>query len=261
MDAFGPYRKVKRLGGGENSEVYLCCDDRRQVVVKAFSIRHRKIKRKIKKCDFDFVEKMRMEFADEAVLTSRFNHSHIIEVLENGTLADGTHYFVMPHHPGDIASELWGSSLPQEKGLPIKPARAIVLVGQIYAALLEIHRHGVVHRDIKPQNVLLDKQGNAVLCDFGHALNPSAQSSPRKRDFGTPPFISPEQKANPVAVDGRADIYSLGIMAYLMLTGLRPGDDPVPPIQIDKTIDEYLSEWVMQAMDVDPKNRPGTLNI
>ena len=192
---------------------------------------------------------------DEAALTNRLNHPHLVDVIECARTSDGTPYFVMPYYPGDLAHELWGSFMPQALSLPIKSARAIKLLKQIFSALSVIHDFGVVHRDIKPQNVLLDEQGNAVLCDLGHAKNPCAITPPRIKNYGTPPFISPEQCKNPSTVDRCADIYSLGVMAYFMLTGMKPADETVPPNDLDGMIDSNFSLCVMQMMHADPAQR------
>lgn len=230
------------------------------IVIKVFSLKSRKIQRKIKKGDLEYTEQLHGAFLDEAALTNKFDHPHLIEVIECATTPDGTPYFVMPYHPSTLAHELWGSSLPQALGLPIKPERTVMLLKQIYDALMILHHEGIVHRDVKPQNVLLNERGHAVLCDFGHAKNPKAITTQKQKNYGTPPFISPEQKMNPASVDGRANIYSLGAMAYLMLTGKKPSASPVPPVQIDTTIDNHLNDWVMQAMDDNPNNRPTSIS-
>ena len=214
----------KRLGGGEYSEVFLYRNTNNNdqlVVAKVFSLNNRKIQRRVKKGNLKFTEQLHGAFLDEAALTSKLNTPHLINVIECATTADGKPYFIMPYHPSTIAYELWGSFIPQELGLPIKPARAEMLLRQIYGALAKLHHQGIVHRDVKPQNIYLDDQGSTVLCDFSHAKYPAAISPPQKKIRYTT-LLSPEQIKNPEAVDGRADIYSLGVMGHQILTGKKP---------------------------------------
>lgn len=175
----------KRLGGGEYSEVFLYRNTNNNdqlVVAKVFSLNNRKIQRRVKKGNLKFTEQLHGAFLDEAALTSKLNTPHLINVIECATTADGKPYFIMPYHPSTIAYELWGSSIPQELGLPIKPARAEMLFRQIYGALAKLHHQGIVHRDVKPQNIFFDDQRSAVLCDFGHTKNPAAISPPQKKN-------------------------------------------------------------------------------
>lgn len=256
MDPIGRFQPEHRFGGAKYSEVFLCRDGDRRVVVKRFRIKRRELKRIARKGDTGRAEGWRQQFTDEANLAASFRHPNIVQVLENSVLPDGAPYFVMPYLPSNLATEIWGSPLPQKTGQPLEQARAVTVLRQLLSALAEMHARGVVHRDVKPQNVLFDGQGKAVIIDFGHARNPTAEAPPKKKGFGTPPFISPEQRDDPEAVDGRADIYSLGVMAYLMLTGLRPEQDPQPPNLPDPTIDAGLGDWVMRAIDADPARRP-----
>ena len=256
MDPIGRFHPEYRFGGAENCEVFLCRDGDRRVVVKRFRIKRRELKRIAKRGDTGRADLLRLRFTDEANLAASFHHPNIVEVLENSVLPDGAPYFVMPYLPGNLATEIWGSPLPQKIGQPLELARAVMVLRQLLPALAEIHARGVVHRDVKPQNVMFDGQGNAVFIDFGHARNPAAEAPPMEKGFGTPPFISPEQRHDPETVDGRANIYSLGVMAYLMLTGLRPDGDSQPPDLVDPAIDAGLSDWVMRAIDPDPARRP-----
>ena len=143
-----------RLGGGEYSEVFLYRNTNNNdqlVVAKVFSLNNRKIQRRVKKGNLKFTEQLHGAFLDEAALTRKLNTPHLINVIECATTADGKPYFITPYHPSTIAYELWGSFIPQELGLPIKPARAEMLLRQIYGALAKLHHQCIVHRDVKPQ--------------------------------------------------------------------------------------------------------------
>jgi serine/threonine-protein kinase len=112
-----------------------------------------------------------------------------------------------------------------------------------------------VHRDVKPNNVLINRQGNAVLCDFGIAKNPFSNAAPIRRRFGAPPFRSPEQSRDPEAADARTDLYSVGITAHLMLAGELP-DDGRPSLVSIPDIDTGLDRWVKRLTERDPVKRP-----
>ena len=136
---------------------------------------------------------------------------------------------------------------------------ALAIVPQICDALQYAHNHGVVHRDIKPENMLLDKEGRVKIADFGLA----SSSAARPEDFtltgagqvmGTPQYMAPEQIEHPLEVDHRADIYSLGVVFYQMLTGELPIGRFAPPSQ-KVQIDVRLDEVVLRALEKEPELR------
>jgi len=158
---------------------------------------------------------IRQLFLREYRLVSHLRHPNIIHMHDVGEF-NGRFYIAMDLVPGETLEEL----LARRKTLGEAPAMAIIR--QIAEALDYIHGEGIVHRDIKPGNIMVSPNGRAVLFDFGAALdinNPDDSDS--KGIFGTPSFIAPEQIRNE-RLDGRADLYALGIVGYLMLSGRRP---------------------------------------
>ncbi|HJM50781.1 MAG TPA: serine/threonine-protein kinase [Alphaproteobacteria bacterium] len=265
MEKIGGYTVLRRLGKGPSTEVFLCRNGETEVALKIFRIRNRRLRKKINKGDVELAERLRLNFIAEGDLISRFNHPHIIAILERTCLADGTPFFVMPYHPRSLA-ELMGppeatTTLAADSPLLQRPKRAlgqgltVVILRQLLMALAEVHRQDVVHRDVKPDNVLIDQHGSAVLCDFGVARSPFSDAAPVQRKFGAPPFISPEQSRDPAAVDARTDIYAVGIMAHLMLTGRSP-DDRRPPLESNPGIGTGLAKWVMRMTEREAAKRP-----
>ena len=150
----------------------------------------------------------------EANLASRLDHPNIVKVLDF-QVEGGTAYVAMEYVPGVLRREM-------RPGTPLSPGRAVELAIQVSSAIAHAHQHGVVHRDIKPQNVLLTDDGTVKVTDFGIARAMQSSSIIRQTGvMGTPHYMSPEQWQGR-AVDGRADVYSLGIVLYEMLTGSPP---------------------------------------
>ncbi len=161
-------------------------------------------------------------FLREVRVTAALSHPHILPLLDSGS-ADGTLYYVMPYVAGDTL----GERLTREGPLPV--AEVVRLTEEIADALDTAHRHGVIHRDIKPGNILLE-EGHAVVADFGlvRALHPDADTAMTGTGvaLGTPAYMSPEQASGQGIVDGRSDIYSLGCVVYEMLAGEPPFTAP-----------------------------------
>ncbi|HEX6387526.1 MAG TPA: protein kinase [Anaerolineae bacterium] len=165
-------------------------------------------------------------FQHEAKVIARLRHPNIVQVYAAGTTSDGYHYIVMEYvEGGTLADKLARSADSAFDATP-----ALLLIRQVAEALAVAHRVGIVHRDVKPSNILLQAEGMPVLADLGLALaldESRARLTLTGTLLGTPGYISPEQVSGRL-LDGRSDIYSLGIILYELLAGRRPFDDPSP---------------------------------
>jgi serine/threonine protein kinase/ribosomal protein L40E len=190
-------------------------------------------------------------FAREARALARLNHPAIVAVYDFGE-AGGYPFLVMEYMDGLSLRQL----LQRGK---ITPEEALVIVPKICEALHFAHQQGIVHRDIKPENILMDKQGAVKIADFGIAkiLIPGAQNhslTGGKDVMGTPHYMAPEQVEQPKNVDHRADIFSLGVVLYEMLTGELPlGRFSLPSSKV--RVDVRLDEVVLHALEKEPERR------
>ena len=190
-------------------------------------------------------------FAREARALAKLSHPSIVTVYDFGE-NDGRFYLLMEFVDGVNLRHLL-----RERRL--KPEEALKIVPQICEALQYAHEQGVVHRDIKPENILLDKRGQIKIADFGLAklLGQKAANSGltgSQQIMGTLHYMAPEQMEKPLAVDHRADIYSLGVVFYEMLTGELPLGRFAPPSQ-KVQVDVRLDEVVLRALEKEPERR------
>lgn len=190
-------------------------------------------------------------FNREARALARLSHPNIVAVHEFGQ-AGGLNYFIMEFVDGANLRQL-------KQNARISPREALQIVPQICDALQYAHDEGVVHRDIKPENVLVDRKGRVKIADFGLAkiLEPEPEAhrlTVEGQVMGTPHYMAPEQLERPLAVDHRADIYSLGVVFYELLTGDLPlGKFPPPSRKV--AVDVRLDEVVLRALENDPARR------
>src|SRR5919199_223523 len=247
----GRYRILRKLGSGGMANVYLAEDQElgRRVAIKILNDRHAN--------DDQFVERFRREAKNAAALS----HPNIVSIYDRGE-AEGTYYIAMEFIDGRSLKELIVSRGPAPLTVAVEYAR------QILSALRFAHRHGIVHRDIKPHNALVDAEGRVKVTDFGIARAGTSQMTEAGSIVGTAQYLSPEQ-AKGTPVDQRSDVYSLGIVLYELLTGEVPfkGDTPVeiamrhlstvpePPSAKRAEVPHDLDLVVMRALAKDPGDR------
>ena len=190
-------------------------------------------------------------FEGEAKALAQLNHPDIVTVYDFGE-TNGLFYLLMEFVDGVNLRQLMRSQ-------KITPEQALAIVPRICEALQYAHDRGIVHRDIKPENILLDRQGQLKIADFGIAKImgvdlPALAGAAARQIVGTPNYMAPEQVAQPRTVDHRADIYSLGVVFYELLTGELPrGNFPPPSRKVQ--IDVRLDEIVLRALEREPERR------
>ena len=247
----GRYRIVRRLGAGGMANVYLAEDQElgRRVAIKILNDRHAN--------DDQFVERFRREAKSAAGLS----HPNIVSIYDRGE-AEGTYYIAMEHLDGRNLKELIVARGPAPVRIAIEYSR------QILGALSFAHRNKIVHRDIKPHNVLVDGDGRLKVTDFGIARAGASQMTETGSIVGTAQYLSPEQ-ARGGQIDQRSDLYSVGVVLYELLTGMVPftGDSPVeiamkhlsttpaPPSSVRPDVSHDLDLIVMRALAKDPDDR------
>jgi predicted Ser/Thr protein kinase len=195
-------------------------------------------------------------FTREAQALARLNHPNIVTLHDFGAAGD-LYYFVMEYVDGVNLRQLVAAG-------KLEPKQALAIVPQVCDALQYAHEEGVVHRDIKPENILLDRKGRAKIADFGlaklmHRGDAAAGRAPytltgSQQVMGTPHYMAPEQMERPQKVDHRADIYSLGVVFYEMLTGELPLGRFAPPSRI-AAVDTRLDDVVLRTLEKEPDLR------
>jgi len=201
------YTVLRELGRGGMATVYLARDVRHE----------RDVAIKVLHPDLGAVLGAE-RFLSEIKTTAKLQHPHILPLLDSGAV-DGLLYYVMPL----VTGETLRARLDRERQLPVEDA--VRLAREVAAALEHAHKQGIIHRDVKPENILL-QDGAAVVADFGIALAVSNAGGQRVTQtglsLGTPQYMSPEQATGDRVIDARADIYSLGTVLYEMLSGEPP---------------------------------------
>jgi serine/threonine-protein kinase len=259
----GPYHLKQRLGSGGMGEVYLAEHGllRRPCAVKLI--------RPERAGDAHFLRRFEREVQATAALT----HPNTVQVFDYGHASDGTFYYAMEHLPGlDLEQVV-------SRHGPLPPGRAVHLLRQVCGALAEAHAIGLIHRDIKPSNSMVCERGGrhgvAKLLDFGLVRAPTlAQGDGITLTqvgalAGTPAYLSPKQAAGKADLDDRSDLYSLGALAYFLLTGRPPfvhqtavqtlkahlSEAVVPPGQLRPGLPADLEEVVLRCLEKEPARR------
>ena len=252
----GPYRVIEQLGSGGMATVYKAYHPALDRYV-AIKIMHPAFK-----ANPQFFER----FQREARVVARLEHAHIIPVYDFNE-HHGEPYLVMRFIEGDTLK-------PKMENGPLPPAEILHLIRPVCQALAYAHQQGVLHRDIKPSNIMISQDGNVFLSDFGLARMVQAGESTLSQDMmvGTPQYISPEQAQGLSQLDGRTDIYSLGVVLFEMLTGQVPFSADTPfatihdhiyaplplPSTINPDIDPAVERTLLKALAKDPADRFAT---
>jgi eukaryotic-like serine/threonine-protein kinase len=253
------YTLEGEIGRGGMGVVFTARDERlkRQVAVKVLPP------------ELAFREEIRLRFLREAETAAQLSHPHIVPIHSVGEAPDGLVYFVMAYVDG----ESLGAKLKRRGRLPPDESRRIMQ--ETADALGAAHAFGIIHRDVKPDNILLEgSRGRVVVTDFGIAKALSSTTGGATLTatgvaIGTPHYMSPEQAAGDREIDGRSDIYSLGVVAYQMLAGELPFHAPTVPGILMKHITERaplitdrrpdvpedLAACVMRSLEKDPEDR------
>jgi serine/threonine-protein kinase len=245
------------IGRGGMGVVYRARDERLQ----------RRVAIKVLPPELAFQQDIRQRFTREAQTAARLSHPHIVPIHSVGE-GQGLVYFVM----GYVDGESVGARIKRRGRLPVEEARRIMR--ETADALSAAHAVSVIHRDIKPDNILLEgTRGRVMVTDFGIAKALSSTSGATLTGvgvaIGTPQFMSPEQAAGEREIDGRSDLYSLGIVTYQMLVGELPFTaptvagilmkqitEPAPDLRLRRSdIPEDLALAVLRCLEKDPQNR------
>jgi len=241
------YRLLRRLGAGGMATVWLA---RQESLSRLVAI-------KVLAGDGAASDELVRRFENEARTIARLDHPNIVQIHDVGRTSTGQIYYTMPHLPkGDLAA----------RNLRDDPERVLAVVRALAEALGCAHEHGIVHRDVKPENVLFDARDRPMLADFGIALSGSQPSrvTGEGMTIGSSGYMSPEQ-ARGQPIDGRSDLYSLGVVAYELLTGEMPfqGGDalaialahiekPIPRLPVTRRVWQPLID---RALAKDPDER------
>ncbi|MCC6123366.1 MAG: protein kinase [Pirellulales bacterium] len=258
-DILGNYEIMKVLGQGAMGTVYLARQKELdwQVAIK------------IPRLDQPHSARIVERLLEEAKTVVRLKHPHIVTVHHIDRDAAGTPYVVMDYIEGGTLGEgcTLGELLQRER---LAPERAAELLIPTAEAVHFAHRHGFVHRDLKPGNILLDREGRPHVADFGLALHESRQQRQAGEYAGTFRYMAPEQvRGETHRLDGRADVWALGVILYEMLAGRRPFEsadpqiledeilhrDPRPPRQIDDKIPAELEKICLKCLKKDAAQR------
>ncbi len=245
------YTVVSRIGAGGMADVY-CAEDAQLGRRVALKVLHRRFA-----SDTEFVERFRREASAAAGL----QHPNVVQVFDRGEL-DGTYYIAMELLEGRTLKQL-----VREEG-PLDPQRAIDITIQVLRAARFAHKRGIIHRDFKPHNVIVDGEGRVKVTDFGIARAGASDMTETGAIMGTAAYLSPEQ-AQGHAVSASSDLYSVGILLYELLTGAPPFDAesavsialkqvneaPAPPRSVNPAVSPELEDVVLRALQKDPSQR------
>jgi beta-lactam-binding protein with PASTA domain/predicted Ser/Thr protein kinase len=248
----GRYRILSRLGSGGMADVF-CAQDQQLGRQVALKLLHRRFSE-----DPGFVERFRRE----AQAAAGLQHPNVVSVYDRGDY-EGIYYIAMEYLPGRSLKQV------VREEAPLDPIRAIDITLQILKAARFAHRHGVIHRDLKPHNVIVDDAGHVKVTDFGIARAGASDMTETGSIMGTAQYLSPEQ-AQGHAVSASSDVYSVAVVLYELLTGRVPFDAesavtialkhvseaPTSPTAFNPRIPPELEQIILWGLNKNPADRP-----
>jgi formylglycine-generating enzyme required for sulfatase activity/serine/threonine protein kinase len=271
MDRIGRYEIERTVAAGGFGVVYRARDPLyvRTVAIKVFRPADEALVRRVAAASGDPLRALRRRFLQEAevVQTRLAGSPHVVPVFGVDLLADGTPYYVMPFYERSLRQEIgrdpsypWAieEPRPDERPRPLARTRALALLRQVAQALAAVHRAGIVHRDVKPANLMLDARGDVVLVDFGIAKvpDPDATRTVSGEMMGTARWMAPEQRESARHVDARTDVYAWGLLACRLLTGVLPAEGFRDSIFRLPSLPPELAPLVQRCLEPRASERP-----
>ena len=240
------YSNLVKIGEGGMAHVYRGIQDslKRPVAIKLLIN------------DLSFDEEARSRFERESYIIARLNHANIIHVIDRGITSHDMPFFVMEYIEGvDLGTASKMRELPHSEKTDI--------IIQLLKALSYAHKNNVIHRDIKPDNILIDDDGNVKILDFGIAQFYEGQHSKSERTctgtiMGTYNYMSPEQRKSSENVTAQSDLFSVGVVMYNLFTGKLPNGRFPDPAELNPQVSPALNDLIVQCLQEDPAARPSS---
>lgn len=268
--SLGRYRIAEKVVDSAFARIFRAIDpaDGREVAVKLFHPRS-----SVGSGSGYSVEEWRDRFLTEARILAGIRHPHVIAVLDQGVAASGEPFFVMPWMAANLRREIGRDAVApaaiarlsaHERPRAVTPARALSVVRQLAEGLAALHAAGIVHRDVKPTNLLLSarQDGDVALCDLGMARLPEDGHRSRSGVWvGTPNYMPPEQRDDAATVTDRADVFAMGMLGYRLAVGRLPAgafrraDDLVPGLPA------AFGALLNRCLAPDPGDRPAAAQV
>ena len=250
MKRIGPYRVEGLLGQGGMGRVYKVVHP---VIGRTFALKRLEPAAPLQ--SLVGAQRLRALFADEIRRMASLTHPHILGIIDADDRG-ARPYYVMDYHCNNLGQEIGETYRAEMPSRPLPVPRAVAYSRQILSGLARLHHAGIVHRDIKPFNILLTTEGQVKICDFGLSrLRGEKFGAPDTLKVGSPFYTAPEQETNPDQADFSADLYATGVMLYRMLTGRLPDAPLKPASHWRPDLDSDWNRFLRQALAPAPAVR------
>ncbi|MBU0479941.1 MAG: protein kinase [Proteobacteria bacterium] len=250
-EEIGRYQVLRKIGRGGMGEVFKALDPDTGEVVAVKTLRPFEAL-----VDIVGFDRLRELFISEAETMSFLDHPAVVNILGAGKDDDGTPYFVMEFFCNNLGRMIGEGFRMESRSRLIRPAKVLDYGRQLLHALSHLHRNRVVHRDIKPFNIMITDNDLLRICDFGSALvDDISFSGVEGVKIGSPFYAAPEQNRDPGKVDARADLYSAGVLLYRMVTGELPSMRGFSLSQVNPAFDPFWDEFFARALSLQPDSR------